>query len=56
MIFGFYCASFSIIFWGGGGVGICNASKEECPYYGQYCTVQKGKHWCDPFIYPILDW
>ena len=56
MTFGFYYASFSIIYWGGGGVGICYASKEECPYDGQYCTVQKGEHWCDPFIYPILDW
>ena len=29
MTFGFYYASFSIIYWGGGGVGICYASKEE---------------------------
>ena len=54
MTFGFYYASFSLIYWGGGGVGICYASRDDCPY--DTCTVPKGEEWCDPFIYPILDW
>jgi hypothetical protein len=34
-------------------------SREDCFYEagGYYtCTVQKGDQWCDPYIYPIIDW
>ena len=34
-------------------------SREDCYYEAEdriTCTVQKGDQWCDPFIYPILDW
>ena len=33
--------------------------REDCFYEdgGYYtCTVQKGDQWCDPYIYPIIDW
>ena len=52
IIFGFYYAGFSLIYWGGGGVGVCYPTQKDHPT----ATVRRGNEWCDPFIYPILDW
>ena len=57
IIFGFYYAGFSLIFWGGGGVGVCYNTKTT-PQNHPTATVHfpDSNEWCDPFIYPILDW
>ena len=57
IIFGFYYAGFSLIFWGGGGVGVCYNTKTT-PENHPTATVHfpDSNEWCDPFIYPILDW
>ena len=52
ILFGFYYAAFSLIYWGAGGVGVCYSTKEGHPT----ATVQRGNSFCDAFIYPILDW
>ena len=53
ILFGFYYAGFSLIYWGAGGVGICYTTQVGHPT----ATVAKAPNfWCDPFIYPILDW
>ena len=52
ILFGCYYAGFSLIYWGAGGVGVCYPSREGHPT----ATVQIENTWCDPFIYPILNW
>lgn len=53
IVFGVWYAGFSLIYWGAGGVGICYATPEGHPTATVH--TQDGK-WCDPFIYPILNW
>lgn len=50
--FGLYYTAFSLIYWGAGGVGVCYTTDIGHPT----AIVKKGGFWCDPFIYPILDW
>ena len=37
---------------GAGGTGICYDTRDGHPT----ATVEQNGLWCDPFIYPILDW
>ena len=48
--FGTYYAAFSLIYWGAGGLGVCYKYRTDT------ATVHSNNMWCDPFIYPILDW
>ena len=50
--FGLYYTAFSLIYWGAGGVGVCYTTDLGHPT----ATEKRGEFWCDPFIYPILDW
>ena len=52
MCFGLYYAAFSLIYWGAGGVGVCYKTTVGHPT----ATVKQNGMFCDPFIYPILDW
>jgi len=52
MIFGCYYLIFNLSYYAFGGVGFCYDTKEGNPG----ASVQQGQKWCDPFIYPIMDW
>ena len=52
IVFGLCYTSFSVIYWGAGGLGMCFDEKPE-----EGVIVQVGDQWCAPYIYPeILDW
>ena len=55
IFFGLYYAAFSLIYWGAGGTGICYVEREGHLTPANQLVAQNGQ-WCDPFIYPILDW
>ena len=55
IFFGLYYAAFSLIYWGAGGTGICYVEREGHLTPANQLVEQNGQ-WCDPFIYPILDW
>ena len=56
IVFGAYYASFSLIYWGAGGVGLCYDTNVDLRI-PLSATVHKNNQWCNPFIYPIiLDW
>lgn len=52
ILFGLCYATFSLIYWAAGGLGMCFDEKPE-----EGVTVHVGDQWCAPYIYPeILDW
>ena len=55
IFFGVYYSAFSLIYWGAGETGICYAEPEGHLTPPEQLIEENGQ-FCDPFIYPILDW
>ena len=55
ILFGLYYTTFSLIYWGAGGTGICFDELEGHQTPPEQLVEVNGQ-FCDPFIYPILDW